>query len=52
MCACPHIIESYATGNSCGVLEELVFGSVKVMKTLSVHGPAHWDKRQFVLKPR
>ena len=50
ICACPHIIECYATGNSCGVLEELVFGSVEVMKTLSVHGPARWDKRQFRAK--
>jgi len=28
----------YATGSSCSVLEELDFGSVEVMKTLSIRG--------------
>ena len=52
LCASAHNqkMVSYATGSSSSVLEELGFGSIEVVKTLSVHGPACSDKRQFCAK--
>ena len=43
MCACVQNqkMASFTTGSSCGVLEDLGFGSVEAMKTLSIRGSAH-----------
>ena len=39
-------------GSSCGVLEELGFGSVEAMKMLSIHGLPAEIRGSFMLKVR
>ena len=43
MCACiqNQKMASFTMGSSCGVLEDLGFGSVEAIKTLSIRGSAH-----------
>ena len=43
---------SFTMGSSCGVLEELDFGSVEVMRTSSIRASARWDKKQFYAKSK
>ena len=53
MCACVQNqkMVSFTTGSSCGVLEDLGFGSVEAMKTLSIRGSAE-IRGSFTLKVR